>query len=326
MTQNNNNKLRILIDGTLPWDKQEGEDRRLYGFVIILLILSLLLMMVVESVTIEKPDRREQQKIPDRLAQMVLEKKKEPPPPEPEPEPEPEEKKEEPKKEEPKPEEPKPEPKPKPRPDPTPEQREEARATAKAKLDEDLGDSLAGLDDIGPLVASGNELRTGGSTAAKAERDLIGKRASGGSGGVAVTKASSGGGGGGTLSSGTVGSGKVDSKIAESGQVASTTSKGSDGKSRRTQEQLRRIFDRFAGKFNNQYQRALRSNPALQGTVVLSLVIAPSGEVTDAKIKSSQLGDATLERRILLIAKGMNFGAMNVETWKGDYKLNFFPN
>ncbi|MZR61634.1 TonB family protein [Alcanivorax sp. DP30] len=324
MTQNNNNKLRILIDGSLPWDKQEGEDRRLYGVVIILLILSLALMILVESVTIEKPDRREQQKIPDRLAQMVLEKKKEPPPPEPEPEPE--EEKEEPEKEEPKPEEPKPEPKPEPRPDPTPEQREEARETARAKLEEDLGDSLAGLDDIGPLVSSGNELRTGGSSEAKAERDLIGKRASSGSGGVAVTKASSGGGGGGTLSSGTVGTGKVDSKIVESGQVASTTRKGSDGKSRRTQEQLRRVFDRYAGKFNSQYQRALRSNPALQGTVVLSLVIAPGGEVTDAKIKSSQLGDPKLERRILLIAKGMNFGAMNVETWKGDYKLNFFPN
>ncbi|MCK0152326.1 TonB family protein [Alcanivorax sp. S6407] len=323
MTQENKKKLRILIDGTLPWDKQEGEDRRLYGFVIVFLILCLLLMFVVESVTIEKPDRREQQKIPDRLAQMVLEKKKEPPPPEPEPEPEPEEEKP---KEEPKPEEPKPEPKPEPRPEPTPERREEARATAKAKLEEDLGDSLAGLDDIGPLVATGNELRTGGSSEAKAERDLIGKRASAGSGGVAVAKASSGGGGGGTLSSGTVGGGQVDSKIASSGQAASTTRKGSDGKSRRTQEQLRRVFDRYAGKFNSQYQRALRSNPALQGTVVLSLVIAPSGEVTDAKIKSSQLGDDKLERRILLIAKGMNFGAMNVETWKGDYKLNFFPN
>ena len=71
MTQNNNNKLRILIDGTLPWDKQEGENRRLYGFVIIFLILCLILMVLVESITIEKPDR-EQQEIPERLAQMVL--------------------------------------------------------------------------------------------------------------------------------------------------------------------------------------------------------------------------------------------------------------
>ena len=76
MTQNNKNTLRILIDGTLPWDKQEGENRRLYGIVIILLILALFLMIVVESVTIEKPDRREQQKIPERLAQLVMEKKR----------------------------------------------------------------------------------------------------------------------------------------------------------------------------------------------------------------------------------------------------------
>ncbi|MBP21034.1 MAG: hypothetical protein CL547_01615 [Alcanivorax sp.] len=182
------------------------------------------------------------------------------------------------------------------------------------------------MDDIGPLVDSGDSLRTGGDSAAKAERDLIGKRAGTGSGGVATARASSGGGGGGTLSAGTVGGGKVDSKIAESGQAASTTRKGSDGKSRRTQEQLRRVFDRYAGKFNSQYQRALRSNPALQGTVVLYLVIAPNGDVQDVKVKSSQLGDSQLERRITLIAKGMNFGAMNVETWKGDYKLNFFPN
>jgi TonB family protein len=205
-------------------------------------------------------------------------------------------------------------------------EREQAREKAQAKLEEDLGDSLAGLDDIGPLVNAGDNLRTGGDSAAKAERDLIGKRAGAGSGGIATARASSGGGGGGTLSAGTVGGGKVDSKIAESGQAASTTRKGSDGKSRRTQEQLRRVFDRYAGKFNSQYQRALRSNPALQGTVVLYLVIAPSGEVQDVKVKSSQLGDSQLERRIMLIAKGMNFGAMNVETWKGDYKLNFFPN
>ena len=323
MTQNNNNKLRILIDGSLPWDKQEGEDRRLYGIIIILLILSLLLMIVVESVTIEKPDPREQQEIPERLAQLVLEKQKEPPPPEPEPEPEPEEEEPE---EKPEPEEPKPEPKPQPKPEPVEQQREQAREKAQARLEEDLGDSLAGLDDIGPLVNSGDNLRTGGDSAAKAERDLIGKRAGAGSGGIATARASSGGGGGGTLSAGTVGGGKVDSKIAESGQAASTTRKGSDGKSRRTQEQLRRVFDRYAGKFNSQYQRALRSNPALQGTVVLYLVIAPSGEVQDVKVKSSQLGDSQLERRIMLIAKGMNFGAMNVETWKGDYKLNFFPN
>ncbi|MGJ3255096.1 MAG: AgmX/PglI C-terminal domain-containing protein [Alcanivorax sp.] len=323
MTQNNNNKLRILIDGSLPWDKQEGEDRRLYGIIIILLILSLLLMIVVESVTIEKPDPREQQEIPERLAQLVLEKQKEPPPPEPEPEPEPEEEEPE---EKPEPDEPKPEPKPQPKPDPVEPQREQAREKAQARLEQDLGDSLAGLDDIGPLVNSGDNLRTGGDSAAKAERDLIGKRAGTGSGGVATARASSGGGGGGTLSAGTVGGGKVDSKIAESGQAASTSRKGSDGKSRRTQEQLRRVFDRYAGKFNSQYQRALRSNPALQGTVVLYLVIAPNGDVQDVKVKSSQLGDSQLERRIMLIAKGMNFGAMNVETWKGDYKLNFFPN
>ncbi|MDX1802710.1 MAG: AgmX/PglI C-terminal domain-containing protein [Alcanivorax sp.] len=334
MTQtNNNNKLRIMLDGTLPWDKQEGENLRLYGILILLLLLTLFLIFLVQSVTIDKPDRREQQKIPDRLAQLVIEKKKTPPPPPPKEEPEPEKKKPEEKKPE---EKPKPEPKPEPEPEPKPEpkskpaedkQRSEAHEKAKARLDADIGDALSGLDDVGPVVSSGAGLRTGGNTEAKAQRDLIGKRASSGSGGVAVARASSGGGGGGHLSSGNIGKSKVDSKIAAAGNghTASTSRKGSNGKSHRTQEQLRRVFDRYAGKFNSQYQRALRSNPALQGTVVLYLEIAPSGEVLKVSIKSSQLGDAKLEHRIMLVARQMNFGAMKVETWKGNYKMNFFP-
>ena len=93
MTQKNNNTLRILIDGSLPWDKQEGEDRRLYGIIIISQCV--------------------------HVRQHV-------PAPEPEPEPEPEEEEPE---EKPEPEEPKPEPKPEPEPEPRPAEveREQAR-------------------------------------------------------------------------------------------------------------------------------------------------------------------------------------------------------
>ena len=117
-------------------------------------------------------------------------------------------------------------------------------------------------------------------------------------------QASSGGGSGRTLSAGTVGGGKVNIKIAESG-CGQHHPQGQDGKSPPHRSSYV-ACDRYAGKFNSQYQRALRSSPALQGTFVLYLVIAPSGEVQDVKVKSSQLGDSQLERRIMLIAKGMN--------------------
>ncbi|MDF1822883.1 MAG: AgmX/PglI C-terminal domain-containing protein [Alcanivoracaceae bacterium] len=313
MSDNNNNKrLSILVDGTLPWDTIPGERKRQVVATAIVLLLLLLFLLLLEMTPLPERDRREAQELPDRLAKLVLEKEKEPPPPEPEPEPE----------EEPEPEpEPEEEPEPEPEPEPTPDKVEKAREKAKQEL-KVFEDSLAGLRDIAPVVNNPTNLRKGGGESTKIERNLITGRAGSTSGGIAVGSVSSGGGGGGTLESGQVA--QVESTIADKAE-ASTTRTTADGKSRRTEEQIRRIFDRYAGRINSAYQRALRKNPALQGTVVLSLVIDPSGAVTDVKVKSSELNDPDLERKVQIIVSTMDFGALNVEVWKGDYPINFFP-
>lgn len=311
-TTNNNNKpsLTLFIHGTLPWDSLPGDRLRQWSILVILALLSLLLIIFIEiSPRVEK-DRFAEQEVPERLAKLVMERKKEePPPPPPPPEEEPEEVKEEPKPEEEKPKE-----------EPKPAEVEKARERAKKEL-KVFEDSLAGLRDIAPVV-SNQQLRTGGGESTKIDnsRNLITSRAGSGSGGIAVSSVSGTGGGGGTLEAGQVA--QVESSINEE---AAAVKKSADGKSRRTDEQLRRVFDRYAGKFNVQYQRALRNNPAMQGTVVLQLEIAPNGSVSSVTIKSSELGDADLERKILVIVKSMDFGALSVEVWKGEWPLNFFP-
>ena len=310
MSENNKNTLMIFVDGLLPWDNLPGDRRRQWIILAVLALLCLFFITLIESTTIPKKDRSEAEQIPERLAKLVMEKKKEeppPPPPEPEAEPEPEP--------EPEPEEPKEEPK----PEPTPEKVEQAREVAKKEL-KVFEDSLAGLQDLAPVV-SRQPLRTGGAESAKVERNLITSRAGSGSGGIAVAAVSSGGGGGGTLEGAAVA--QVESTIAT--EAATTVRKNADGKSIRTEEQIRQVFNRSQGRINSAYQRALRQNPALRGTVVLSMTIAPSGEVTNVVIKSTEVGDDELERRILVIVKSMDFGALPVEVWTGDYALNLFP-
>ncbi len=183
-------------------------------------------------------------------------------------------------------------------------------------------ESLAGLQDLAPVV-SRQPLRTGGSEAATVERNLITSRAGSGSGGISVSSVSSGGGGGGTLEGAAVA--QVESGIAAAAEAATTVRKNAEGKSVRTEEQIRRTFDRSAGRINSAYQRALRQNPALRGTVVLTMTIDPTGVVSKVVVKSSELGDQELERRIVVIVQSMDFGALPVEVWTGDYALNLFP-
>src|SRR5690554_2952441 len=313
MSNKSKTPLTIFVDGLLPWDSLPGDRLRQMVILALLGLLCLFFIILIENTTIPKKDRLEAEKIPERLAKLVMEKKKEeppPPPPEPEKEAEPEPEVE--------PEKPKEEPK---EVEPTPERVEKAREVAKKEL-KVFEDSLSGLKDLAPVV-SRQALRTGGAESAKVERNLITRRAGRGSGGISVGSVSSGGDSGAALEGAQVA--QVESNIAAAAEAASTVRKNAQGKSIRTEEQIRQSFSRSQGRINSAYQRALRQNPALRGTIVLTMTVAPSGEVTDVVVKSSEVNDDELERRILLIVKSMDFGALPVEVWKGDYALNLFP-
>lgn len=314
MQKNNNNNNGFGIDRTLLWDDLPGERLRKNIILLLLLLLSLVFIVLVERAPV--PEKKEQDdEVPERLARFIQEREEEEPP-EPE-EPEEQEDEEDQEEEEDEPEEPEEE----------PETEEEEVEQAREKAREELAvfdEQLSGLRDMAPEQEQDtSNLRRGGSESAEVERDLITSRAGEGSGGVQTGSVSSGGGGGGSLEAGETQ--EVESSVAEEGEAASETRETREGKSQRTREQIRRIFDRYGGRMQSAYVRARRQNPALEGTVVLDLEIAPSGKVTDVSVKSSELNAPDLEQKLLVIVQTMDFGEMDVEPWEGDWTLNFFP-
>ena len=81
----------------------------------------------------------------------------------------------------------------------------------------------------------------------------------------------------------------------------------------RSIEEIKLVFERNKGAIYAIYNRALREDPALQGKVVLELKIAPSGEVVDVRIVSSELKASELERKLLARIRQFDFGAKDVD-------------
>ena len=73
------------------------------------------------------------------------------------------------------------------------------------------------------------------------------------------------------------------------------------------------------------YARALRDNPALQGKVVLELTIAPSGDITAARIVSSDLNDPEFESKLLARIRLFKFEAKDVATSDRHQTHRFLP-
>jgi TonB family protein len=69
----------------------------------------------------------------------------------------------------------------------------------------------------------------------------------------------------------------------------------------------------------------LRDDPTLQGKVVVKLTIAPSGQVLDCQLISSELRSPDLERKLLVRIKQFDFGARAVDTMVVTYPIDFLP-
>jgi protein TonB len=324
-----------LISGFLPWDELPENANRARKINIVALALAILCFVIIPFVKLP-PIPRADVVVPERVARMV-ERKVELPPPPPKP---PEVKKEDVKKEA------KPEDKPKPiekepvaKVKPTDNQIKKAKEVAQKEISA-VADALADLRDMeitATKPATGGLQKDNGGPAGTS-RNMIGSKAGAGSGGIAYNGASSTGFGGGVAggsgSKGNLNLGSKGTKDMKGGLIASSGSgSGYEGKTRgeggigkRTTEDIRRIFDQNGGRLNNAYQRALKDDPSMEGTIRLKLVVDPSGKVVSCEVASSELNNAELESKIVSIVKSFNFGDDDVEVWKGTYPVNFYPN
>ena len=76
----------------------------------------------------------------------------------------------------------------------------------------------------------------------------------------------------------------------------------------RGEDEIQEVLDRNKGAMFTLYNRELRKDASLQGKLVISITIAPTGKVTRCVILSSELGSASLEQQLLALIKRIDFG------------------
>lgn len=316
-----------LFNLELPWSSSIDDDKRftkiLLGFLIAMLVVS----AVVTIVNLPEVTRAEKEKLPPQLARVVLEKQELPPPKPVEP-PKPEEKKPEPK-----PEEVKPEPKPieKPKepvkapPKPTLEKaREQAEKSGVMQFKDDLAEMREMMQTSAVETAATTVTNSTGE-AAQIDRAMITSGAKVASGGINTAALSRDTGGVALSGRETT---KVKSGLADgtkkAGQATAGNSNGTGGAAR-SEEEIRKIMEQHKGAIYSIYNRALRQNAALEGKMVVKIVIDPSGRIVEASLVSSELGDKDLEAKILQRIKLITFPASNVARTTLNQTFDFLP-
>jgi protein TonB len=329
---------------SLPtWGTQLGNrffNRLTLGMIAITLLSSLF----VSFVELPELSREEKEKLPPQLVKIMKSKaavelpeiKPEPkkieaeskPEPEPEPEPKPAPK-------------PKPEPKPEPKPKPEPELKPEPKPQiAEKALDEKvqksgllaLSEQLNAMRDIAKAVPSvaptaNGGLAEGNGTAAKTERIMLGNKVTGTSGSITGKRFSDVGEASKLASNQSGQVAQVATVVDEITKQVEVTRAVERASGQRSSESIRQMFDRNKSAIYSIYRRALRSDPSLEGSVTVKLIILPDGSVSTVEIIASEIDidnydfAGKLLRRIRLI----NFGSKLLAETELEYTFNFLP-
>ena len=100
---------------------------------------------------------------------------------------------------------------------------------------------------------------------------------------------------------------------------------GSSGKASRAREEVEIVFDRNKGALYAFTAARLREKPELAGKLVLEFTIAPSGEITNVRVVSSELNDPELEKKIVARVRQIRFKPADVEPLTVSKPIDFFP-
>ncbi|WP_372985482.1 AgmX/PglI C-terminal domain-containing protein [Marinobacter sp.] len=305
-------------DFSLPWDASGDEDSRFKRILKRLLLLLLLLAVIFPWLPLPEIDREEKERVPPTLAKVLIEQRKVAPPPPP-PEPVKQEEKAEPTEAK------------KAAPEPAPAKevkkaREKVSKMGVAAFSKELS-ALRSSTDVAKLQAENTNVKTG--AAAKAARSVLGatsaNKTSGGVNSSVMNDTGSGtqlAGKGSTAVESPIGDGSGGGGSGASGNGGSRSSTVAGG---RDMESIRRVFEQHKGAIYALYNRALRSDPGLQGKFVFHIVIEPDGSISSIELVDSQLGDQRLELKLLARIQMISFGPEDVAATPVNYKFDFMP-
>jgi outer membrane biosynthesis protein TonB len=302
----------------LPWDNHSRDRRSLNRWLKICFLVLLVIGLPMPWLSLPEVERRELEELPPQLARIVLEKPKPaiPPPPPPPKEVEP-----------PKPEvSPEPEPKPRAEEQPVPkaepkvaDAREKAAVSGLLAFKDAFADMREAVD-VDKLQDTAS-IQRGAGAAASVDRSLLTSKHGTRSAGVNVAALSRETGGVALSARETT---KVQVPVDTEGTKGVRKPKPVDARSRSI-EDVRRVFDANKGSIFAIYNRTLRSNPALQGEVVLELVIDPGGRVVGCKVVASEIADQTMIDKIVNRIRLFDFGQRDVRTTTIRYPVHFLP-
>ena len=289
----------------LPWSPSEETERRYRAILRNLAIAATIIAVIIYF--LPTPERiSNTESLPERVVQLVIEPPKPPPPP-PIPPPKPVEKA------------------------PVAEKPTPVVKPIDPKIKASKSGLLAFQDDLADLrdkvdldKFSKNQAKTNDpGDVAVVQRSLISSKAGGTSGGISTSSISSGlAAGSGSLH----GISTTQVKDPTLGAGGNRTARaGGSGKASRSAEEVALVFDKNKGAIYALYTRALRDTPAMQGKVVLELTIAPSGDITGARVVSSELNDAEFERKLIARIRLFKFDAKDVATLTTTKPIDFFP-
>src|SRR3984885_2790986 len=278
----------------LPWSPSEEMERRfrtiLRNLAIVFAIIAILMPFLPRHKIVVNTES-----LPERVVQLVME----PPPPPPPPPPKPEKPLEK-----------------------APVVPKPVDPRVKAAKTAQVFDQLAALRDVDlDKFQKDQQKTTDPGDVSVVSRNIISSKVGGTSGGINAPTSSGLAAGSGSLR-GIYTTQVKDPNMGASGQA---TRAGGSGRPSRSADEIALVFTKNKGAIDAMYARALRDSPALQGKVVLELTIAPSGDITAARIVSSELNDKEFESKLLARIRLFKFEAKDVAALTATKPIDFFP-
>ena len=282
----------------LPWSPSEEMERRfrtiLRNLAIVFAIIAVIMPFLPRHQIVVNTES-----LPERVVQLVMEP---PPPPPPPPPPKPE--------------------KPVEKAPVVPKPVVPVDPRVKAQKSLQVFDQLAALRDVDMDKFAKNQPKTTDpGDVSVVSRNIISSKVGGTSGGISGPTSSGLAAGSGSLR-GIYTTQVKDPNLGASGQA---TRAGGSGKASRSADEIALVFTRNKGAIDAMYARALRDAPALQGKVVLEITISPSGDITAARIISSEINDKEFESKLLARIRLFKFEAKDVATLTATKPIDFFP-
>ncbi len=308
------------MDDILPWE-DAGEDSAFKYLTIALIIIFFIGAYFLNNVILPEPKRQSLKEVSPRLAQLVIEKKKEEIK-----KPKPVKKKLIPKKEKPKPKKEKKKPKVKEQPKPKPVEEKKPQPTAKEVAQSSgllaFADELSDLrDDFDLAELDEPVVNTNATKQAKTvQQDVLTAKATTGSSGIkasGVTKATRA-----TLQQ------RQTAKVATAIKPAAKLTKKDPEKpnlQQRSEEEIERVFQKNKGQIFTIYNRELRKDPSMRGKIVFSITIEPDGKVSKCIIVSSDIENKKLQKRLISKIKKFKFKPLKVPVITVNYPIDFLP-